>query len=252
MIDLLLGWFVVAVPFLVTVVAAIISLKLPSERHYKKFIGSAVAIGLVFSVLTYWQQVRMVRQAKIDQQSAITATAKETTKNVAASVGKQYDLLVSSLTSQVGELKGQLAAEGKKVDLIGNSNIVTGKTPVHVVVENPSAHPQQPGEPALDVHISEMPATPRPELGQHAMQYILTTNKTMNGGRAIFSCKGTIRAGVAAISGTNMQMGGGGLIDEHTFTSGIASPNWSPDFPLVVTLYYDDTTVDPCKVQLPR
>ena len=82
MIDLLLGWFVVAVPFLVTVVAAIISLKLPSERHYKKFIGSAVAIGLVFSVLTYWQQVRMVRQAKIDQQSAITATAKETTKNI--------------------------------------------------------------------------------------------------------------------------------------------------------------------------
>jgi hypothetical protein len=135
-----LNWFVLAIPFLVTVGATVLALKLPHERHYWKFVFGAIAVGLLFSGIAYWQQVLAGRQATRDRDTAITATAdrvaKETTKKVTDAVGQQYQGLVKSLTDQIGDLKGQLAAQGKKVDVIGSSDIVTGKKPVKVEVTN--------------------------------------------------------------------------------------------------------------------
>lgn len=251
--DLFLGWIVVAIPFLVTVGATVLALKLPHERHYWKFVWGAIALGVVFSGLTYWQQTRAMRQAAAYRDTAIKDTAKQvakdTTETITQALGEQYTGIIGSLTSQVGDLKGQLASQGKKVDEIGNSNIVTGKKPISVIVENPNTA-AMPGELPLDVHVSSMPVEPRKDIGRYATQFILTTNKVMDGGRARFECKGKINNGTAQISGASTIMGGGGKIDDHTFTSGIESPNWSPNRPLVVTLYYDDAPIEPCKVML--
>jgi len=141
-LDLFLNWFVVAIPFLVTVGATVLALKLPHERHYWKFVAGAVVIGLAFSGLAYWQQIRATRQAIGDRDTAIMETSKrvaeETTKNVTKALGEQYKGIINSLTAQVGELKGQIAAQGRDVGIIKGSNIVTGKTPVKVEVINPT------------------------------------------------------------------------------------------------------------------
>jgi hypothetical protein len=95
-----------------------------------------------------------------------------------------------------------------------------------------------------------MGATPNPQFGKNAKQLILTTNKVINGGRVVVTCKNKINNGFAFISGANMLLGGsGGMQDENTYVSGISSPNWSPDFPLIVTLFYDEDDLGACKVR---
>ena len=137
MVDVFLNWFVVAIPFLVTVGATVLALKLPHERHYRKLVAGAVVIGLAFSGFAYWQQIRVSQQAIKDRDSAV----EETTRNVTKAVGEKYSGLINSLTSQVGELKGQIAAQSKDVGIIKGSNIVTGRNPVKVEVINPSGAP---------------------------------------------------------------------------------------------------------------
>ncbi len=218
--DLFLGWFVVAIPFLVAVGATVLALKLPHERHYWKFVWGAIALGVVFSGLTYWQQTRVMRQAAADRDTAIKETAKQvakdTTETITKALGEQYAGIIGSLTSQVGDLKGQLVSQGKKVDQIGNSNIVTGKEPIPVVVQNPTTGAS---DNAPEIHISATPATPRPDLGEKATEFILTTNKVMNGARATLVCTGIIKGGTATVAGGGgaLLIGGGGRLDEHTY-----------------------------------
>jgi hypothetical protein len=182
--------------------------------------------------------------AKVQQNKAVDGVRK--------AVAEEDGKVIVELNKTIGKLSDLVSAQQTQINEIHNSNIVTGKKPVSVIVENPPpATP--PGEAPLDVHVSELPATPRLELGKTAMQYILTTNRMMNGGRAIFTCKGVIKSGIAQIAGAGATMyAGSGKIDDHTYTSGISSPNWSPDFPLIVTLYYDDAVIDPCTIKLPR
>jgi hypothetical protein len=246
MLDLFLGWFVIAVPFLVAVGATLLALKVPDQRHYWKFVTGAILVGLAFSILTYWQQVRVARQAADDRGSAIQQTAKETTANVTAAVGSQFESTISSLTTQIAYLKGQLGEQEKQVPAIGKSNIVAGKGAIPVVVQNPP----QPSDTAPEISGSSLHAAGVAGLGDNATQFIFTTNKVMNGGRLTIVCQGKINRGRSQISVTTMTMGGGQVVDDHTFRSDIESPNWEPGYPLVVTLYYDEPDVNPCKVYL--
>jgi hypothetical protein len=249
--DVFLGWFVIAVPLLVTVGATVLALKLPHERHYWKFVAGAIVLGLVFSGLTYWQQIRVANQAISDRNGAIDETAKKTAKqttdNVAAAIGGQYRDLVKSLTTQVGDLKAQLAAQGRKVDAIGNSNIVTGKNPIPVTID-PKSFPTAAGEQPLDINVSSRSDVPDPQYGKRAMQFFLTTNKMMNGGRVRVSCKGVINNFRQEIMGAGATGTGGrgGKIDDHTIESNINFPNWTPSFPLLITVFYDEDDLGTC------
>jgi len=142
-LDIFLNWFVIAIPFLATVGAAVLSLKLPHERHYGNFVWGAVVVGLGFSALTYWQQIRTSQQAEASQREAIATTARtvsrETIDNVTVAVGKQYKDLIASLTDQNQKLAAQLSAQGKDVGVIKSSNIVTGKHPIKVELTNASS-----------------------------------------------------------------------------------------------------------------
>jgi len=95
-----------------------------------------VLVGAIFSLLAWWQQTRSLQAAKKDRDEAIKQTSEQVTKSVTEAIGSQYKELIGSLTNQIGNLKGQLAEQGKKVDVIQKSNIVTGKNPIKVEVTN--------------------------------------------------------------------------------------------------------------------
>lgn len=203
--------------------------------------------------LNVYQQARAAHEAKSDRQDAVSQTSSEVSARVSESVSKslsgQYQGTINTLQSQIATLQSRLDAQAKKVDIIGNSDIVTGKKPIPVVVQNQP--PAPPTEEPLKIYASQMPVEPNTKYGAFARQYILTTNKVMNGAHAIVTCKGTITDGNATISGAGVVIGGGSKTDDHTFSIGIETPNWSPSSPLVVTLYYDDaSTIGSCKIRL--
>lgn len=252
MLDIFLNWFVIAIPFLVTVGATVLTLKLPHERHYWKFVGAAIVVGLGFSGIAYWQQVRSMGQARVDQDKAIRDTAdrvaKKTTDNVTEALGNQYGSIIKEMTGQNESLRSQLTEQGKKVDKISGSDIVSGKNPLRVEVTNPQGVS---GEPSLSVHTSEMRITPDPSLGHNASQVILTTNKRMNGARMTVVCKDKIlRGSFARLAGASTTSGSSALTDDHTMLVDISSPDWSPEYPLIVTLYYEADNMGVCNFTL--
>jgi hypothetical protein len=114
-----------------------------------------------------------------------------------------------------------------------------------------------PAEPPLAIHatLNAMPSDPRYPAEKVAM-VIVVTNRQMNGGRVRIECdKVTIKQGSASVSGFGVTTWmGGGLLDEHTYESGVAFENWTPEQPLLVWLYYDGNINDlrTCKFMLPQ
>jgi hypothetical protein len=140
-LDQLLGWAVIAFPFLLSILFVFIPARTEDEKKHMKWRNVLVAVGAIFSLVAWWQQSRSLQAAKKDRDDAIKQTSDQVTKSVTEAVGSQYKDLIGSLTNQIGDLKGQLAEQGKKVDVIQKSNIVTGKKPVKVEVINPGSPP---------------------------------------------------------------------------------------------------------------
>jgi hypothetical protein len=250
--DQILALIVVILPTLFALGIEVVSKEIKDHRYWR--IG-VIAFGVGLSALTGFQMSQAHKEARVDQEAAIVDTSRRVsaavsesvTQSVTKAVSEQYTQTINELHSEIGSLQAQLAAQSKKVDLIQGSNIVTGKEPIRVEIANPSV--LRTGEPQLSIHASAMPVGPNPQYGKNARQIILTTNKVMNGGRVRITCKNKINQGSATISGAGVIMrGGGGMIDEKTYVSGIGSPNWSPDFPLVVTLYFDEDDLGPCTI----
>src|SRR5437016_13347479 len=126
---------------------------------------------------------RANKLAAKDRQEAILETSERVSATVSESVSKsvtkalsdQYTQTINGLQGKVGSLEAQLQTQGRKVDVIGKSNIVTGKNPIRVEVTNPLPG-ATPGEPALSIHASTMSTTSQAQYGKHASQIILTTN----------------------------------------------------------------------------
>jgi hypothetical protein len=232
--DFFLGWFVIAVPFIITVGATVLALKLPHERHYWKFVWGAIALGVVFSGLTYLQQSRAISQAARDRDTAIKDTskqvAKDTTDTITAAMGKQYQGIIDSLTQQVGDLKGQLLSQGKKVDAIGKSPFVTGSSPVRVEVTNPSS--QASASPA-PVHVGHLTLTQKSGVSTREdapYMAILTiqSDVEMTSVRIVVTCDGEL---VAANGGFNgMSTGSSGLMVGHSNMAGMQFSGITPPF----------------------
>ena len=222
------------------------------ERWYYRM--GIVLFGISLSGLTYLEIYKSHKDAAKEQQTAIEETSNKVSASVSESVSKsvtksvtdQYAQTINTLQTKIGSLEAQLSAQGKKVDIIQKSKVVSGKEPLAVVVTNPS--PNQGGPNPAEIHVARLTATPNPQYGKNAVEFILTTNRVMNGGRVWVTCsKGKINQGTAYIPGANLTMaGGGGVQDDHTYVSGISSPNWSPDFPLVITLYFDSDDLGLC------
>jgi hypothetical protein len=137
MLDTFLNWFSISVPLLFALVANILALKLPSERHYKKFVGASILLALLFSGIIWWQQTRAAKQAELDRNNAITETADNTAKRVKA----DYEPVIAKQNAKIDALQKSLDAQGKDVVQIGQSPFVRGTKPVPVEVTNPDSSP---------------------------------------------------------------------------------------------------------------
>jgi hypothetical protein len=249
--DQVLSLMVVILPTLFAIGIEVVPEKI--KKHLYWPIG-VVAFGVGLSVLTGFQMFRANKIAAADRQSAIVETSQRVSESVSESVSRsvtksvseQYTQTINGLQLQIGTLEAQLTAQGRKVDVIRGSNIVTGKEPIKVEVTN-----QPPGAPAGPaVRVSRMFVTPRPQYGKMAMQFILTTDRVMNGGKALLHCQNKINNGTAQISGASITAGGGGMQDQNTFKAWIDAPNWAPSSPLVITLYFDEPDLGKCDITL--
>jgi len=251
MVDQVLAVAVVLLPTLFAVGIEMVSKEI-KEHLYWRIVVLTFGVGL--SVLTWFQMSRANKAASIDRGNAIVETSEKVSAKVSESVSKsvtksvsdQYTQTINSLQLQIGSLQGQLAVQGKNVDAIKGSNIVTGKLPIRVELANPGVLPS--GEAPPKIVVSAMPADARPQIGKHARQLILTTNKVMNGAYVSIICEHKINQGMVWVSGTGGMTGRWGMVGDKKFDVGITSPNWAPDFPLVVTLYFDDE-IEPCTIQ---
>jgi hypothetical protein len=240
MLDLLIEFLAVILPTLFAVGIEVVSKKIKDHRYWR---FGVIAFGVVVSILTGFQIWKAKEEANADRQGAITETSDRVSKSVSQSVSQQYAQTINNLQLQIESLKHQLDAEGKNVEAIKGSNLLTGKKPIPVEVTNPE------GMPAREIHVSAMFVEPNNQYGKRAKQFILTTNRVMNGGRVRITCQNKFTQASAVISGANFSSGGGGgMQDDRTYVSGIAAPNWSPDFPLVLTLYFDEDDVGSCKI----
>jgi hypothetical protein len=245
MLDSILSWFVLWIPVALGLVLILVPAKKDDEAAHRKWRYILGGCLIVYGAIVGWQQSRASHAAARDKQEIISQTservAKETTQNVTAALQSQYGPTINEMARQLGE-------QGEKVKEIGQSDIVTGKKPISVLVRNSTSGL---GSEQPEVHIARLAAPIRPELGKNGIQYILTTNKVMNGGKVLVTCtKGKINRGVAGIVGAGVQMGGGEVQDEHSFYADIQSPNWSPDSPMLINLYFDDESLGVCSFKV--
>lgn len=238
MLNLVLSWAVIVAPFALSAIFVLIPAKQDNEALHMRWRWGLLAFGLLFSGVAWWQQDVSAGETKKDRDSAI----QETVSKTAESVGKQYQPLLSSLVSKVEGLESQVSA-------VKNSPVVSGKSALHVLVDNPSSPaPSGAAASAPEIHAASAAAPPNPQYGKHATRFILTTNRVMNGGRATIGCDGKINTGTAIIVGAGATMGGGGMINDHTFNASIDAPNWSPDFPLEIELFHDEDSLGNCRI----
>lgn len=106
--------------------------------------------------------------------------------------------------------------------------------------------PPAAAEMPLNVSISQTWIEPRKELGARAVQFILTTNKVMNGAHVLMHCENKINKAAGEIASASVIMGGTETRDEHTAVVSIESPNWSPIMPLVIRVYFDEPDLGKC------
>lgn len=128
MLDSFLNWFSIAIPFLVSVGAVLITLKLPHERHYKKYVAGSAVIGLFFSGMIWWQQIRAAEHASEDRGKAIDETV--------AKISKENESKFAEQNQKIDALQAALDKTGKDVNTIGQSPFISGKNPVKVEVTN--------------------------------------------------------------------------------------------------------------------
>ena len=140
MLDFLLNWFVVIFPFLITVGATVLALKPPAAKHYVKFVIGAVFIGLAFSALIYWQQLRAVKVAANDRESAIEETATKVSKKTTDSITENLATAQSRATSEGHRLtpdEMKAVAQRAAADVL--ANILPAKEqPKNVAVQQPA------------------------------------------------------------------------------------------------------------------
>jgi hypothetical protein len=247
MVDVILGVAVVLLPTLFAVGIELVSKEIRDNRYWK---WGVLAFGVVISALTGTQIYRANKNGAANTQKAIEETSSKVSASVSESVSKtlssQYAQTINRLQLQVGLFQSQLSAQGRSVEAIQHSKILSSSEPLKVEVTNQSQGQGTVGS-SPTVRISRIYVTPD-KRGKTATQFILTTDRVMNGGKALFQCAGKINSGSAEISGAGVMIGGGAMVDDHTFKAWIESPNWAPSSPLVVTLYYDEDDIGTCQI----
>ncbi len=110
--DQFFAWIVVVLPTLFALAIELINQKTRRKRYWRY---SVIAFGVALSGLTWWQQSRAAKQAKVDQDEAIERTAERvaatTSTSVTGALNKQYGELIGNLYKDIGKLEGKLDSQ---------------------------------------------------------------------------------------------------------------------------------------------
>lgn len=107
---------VIAAPLLLTVGATIAAFKLPlagtAEERLRTLMAGAIAVGLIFSGLAWWQQMVVADQNTQDRAAAAERAATDAADKVSQALKQDYEVKIHSLNAQVGSLRAQLGNSG--------------------------------------------------------------------------------------------------------------------------------------------
>ena len=198
--------------------------------------------GVILSTFMYWQQSRAEHAAQEERAEAIQSTAKRVTEDVTTSLKQQYEPIISDLKGQISQLQNELRSQGKSIETIRESNIVTGKLPVKVEVTNPpGAAPAVPAPILTGIRIAAQKriASDDPEL-PFGLEVVIQTDVDIIPVRLAIVCDGPIGKGTAILEG-------GGIFTrphqgiaeghENIFITKWDSPAWTPQKSIVARLF---------------
>ncbi len=111
MLDQMLGWAVIWLPIALSVAFIFVPARSEDKEQHVKWRYWLVVVAVLLGALSWWQQSRAIKQAGTDRQNAIEQTSTQVATSVAASVSASNQVVVTNLTGQIGDLKGQLAKQ---------------------------------------------------------------------------------------------------------------------------------------------
>jgi hypothetical protein len=106
--------------------------------------------------------------------------------------------------------------------------------------------------PSQEVRVSRLLVTSdNPSMGKHAEQFTVTTNQAMVGGRAVITCDNPINIGHSTLGNSSVvgHAGDDGMLSGNSYQADISVPDWSPNRPLIITLYFDENDLGKCNIR---
>jgi len=142
MSETILEWVVIVLPTLFAIAVEVIDEEYRKDNRRWRI--GVISFGIVISVLTGIQVSHAHRVANRERQEAILETStrvsssvsESVTQNVTQALKSQYESTISDLRGQIATLQTDLAKQGRKVDVISSSDIVSGKQPIKVEMVN--------------------------------------------------------------------------------------------------------------------
>jgi hypothetical protein len=241
-LDQFLGWAVIAFPFLLSILFIFIPAKVEDKQRHMKWRWVLVLLGVIFSLLAWWQQSRAIQASTKDKETATRETSKQVTADVTKAVTEQYSQMITDQKARITELQNQLSAQAKDLRFIKGSNIVTGKKPVKVEVTNNDGQLTSPVAPILTgIRMASQKRIPSddPKL-PYGLEVVIQTDADIEPVAIAVICDGVIGKGSGGFSqGGAYTMTKQGLAEGHenVFIAEWKSPAWTPQEPIVVRLF---------------
>jgi hypothetical protein len=250
MLDQILAWAVVVLPTVFAVGIEVVSKEIKEHPYWR--VG-VIVFGIGLSSLTWFQMSRANKEAFFERQTAVEETSQRVSASVSESVTKavtqQYQGMIAGQEKQISDLQSQLSAQGKKVDVISGSNIVTGKTPVRVELANlpPSLATPVPKIEGIEIISQEaLPTSPHPD-APYGVKVIIQTKAEMQPVKLGFECDkevfygelmpGANYSGIETVRQGRLTNKSDNSIKKNSWAWAVDDPKFVPEIPWVVRLY---------------
>src|SRR2546426_902565 len=138
MLDQLLSWMIIFIPFALSIVLIFMPAKQENLTVHMRWRYALVVLLVAFSLIAWWQQSRAVKSANLDREQAIKETservATDTASRVTAVMTAQCTTTIKELDQQINTLTSRLHKENTQTTStiqrsIGqlSENLVTNK-----------------------------------------------------------------------------------------------------------------------------
>jgi len=189
---------------------------------------------ILYAVLAWWQQSRVIKSANKDREDAITRTsekvAAETSKQVTKTVSELYSQMISGQKAQIANLETELRSK-----------------PIKVEVTNPASVPGSPQtvptpSPILSgIRIASQRQIPSDEPSlPFGLEVVVQTDVDIAPVKLAILCDGPIgkgRAQFEAAAVYTMERQGLSRGNENIFVAEWETPAWTPQRPIIVRLF---------------